>query len=333
MSGAGHKELGDFHLETVARTNMMMAYGVGRRKQMEEVSGLLPYWQRNAVNDSRTRPAHRAMDGLVFPADNEFWDTHYPPDDFRCRCSVSALLDYPADYNHRKPNPDTTIAYDENGQPAKVEYLTQVVDLKAIKFVGVPKSANLGKALVEAASAAKDVRLLNHQNIPQVVVDQVREIRRGALETVVGWDKKGNLIGQFVGDAESVSYPYRIEPLLEDGFDLHNHPPENGVYFESPSPADFEEMVRLKKKVSYVITRNFLYQVRVPKNGWLANAIDDFYESYERNRAKIAVELNHQVRNGTLEISAVEDIERHLIWKEVAKELKFKYKRFKVSEL
>ena len=68
LDGAGHKELGDFHLETVVRSNLMSAYGLGRRKQMEEVSDLLPYWQRNAVNDDRTRPAHRALDGVVFPA-------------------------------------------------------------------------------------------------------------------------------------------------------------------------------------------------------------------------------------------------------------------------
>ena len=32
LAGAGHKELGAFHLETVFRTNMQMAYGVGRRR-------------------------------------------------------------------------------------------------------------------------------------------------------------------------------------------------------------------------------------------------------------------------------------------------------------
>ena len=31
LSGAGHQQLGAFHLETVFRTNNQMAYGVGRR--------------------------------------------------------------------------------------------------------------------------------------------------------------------------------------------------------------------------------------------------------------------------------------------------------------
>ena len=40
----------------------------------------------DAVNDSRTRPSHRALDGIVRPVDDSFWDTHSPPLDWGCRC-------------------------------------------------------------------------------------------------------------------------------------------------------------------------------------------------------------------------------------------------------
>lgn len=77
---------------------------------------------------------------------------------FSCRCSVIASLDYPNNYNHAKPNKDSTIAFDDDGLPAKAEYLTQVLDLSATKFVGVPKSANLESALKENAKRAKENR-------------------------------------------------------------------------------------------------------------------------------------------------------------------------------
>lgn len=158
LSGAGHKMLGDFHLENVFRTNMQMAYGVGRRQAMEDAAEDLPFWEYVAVSDDRTRPTHRALDGIVFPANHPFWDEHYPPWGFACRCSVIASFDYPPNYNHRKPNRDTTIAYDADGLPAKAEYLTQVVDLKATKFVGVPRQANLETTLKEGAKRAKESR-------------------------------------------------------------------------------------------------------------------------------------------------------------------------------
>ena len=78
-------------LQIIFRTNVQTAYMAGRYAQMQRVKESRPYWQYNAVNDSRTRPAHRAMDGKIFPADHEFWDTWMPPNGYRCRCGVVTL--------------------------------------------------------------------------------------------------------------------------------------------------------------------------------------------------------------------------------------------------
>lgn len=78
-------------LDIIFRTNIQTAYSVGRWKQMQAVKALRPYWQYSAVNDSRTRPVHRALDKKVFPADHPFWKTFYPPNGHRCRCSVKSL--------------------------------------------------------------------------------------------------------------------------------------------------------------------------------------------------------------------------------------------------
>ncbi|MCC7202041.1 MAG: minor capsid protein [Nitrospirae bacterium] len=74
-------------------TNMSTAYMAGRHKQMTDPDVLKarPYWMYDAVNDSRTRPEHRAWDNLVLPADDPWWNTHYPPNGWGCRCSVRAL--------------------------------------------------------------------------------------------------------------------------------------------------------------------------------------------------------------------------------------------------
>ncbi len=80
-----------FRLDNIFRTNLQTAYHVGRYAQMQRVKESRPYWQYDAVNDRRTRPTHRAMDGKVYPADHPFWDTWYPPNGFRCRCGVRTL--------------------------------------------------------------------------------------------------------------------------------------------------------------------------------------------------------------------------------------------------
>ncbi len=81
----------DVRLETIFRTNLQSAYQAGRYAQMQRVAQDRPYWRYTAVNDSRTRPTHRGMHGLVYPVDHPFWDTYYPPNGYRCRCSVQSL--------------------------------------------------------------------------------------------------------------------------------------------------------------------------------------------------------------------------------------------------
>ncbi len=80
-----------FRLDNIFRTNIQTAYQVGRYKQMMDVVEDRPYWQYSAVNDSRTRENHAALHGRVVKAKDPFWDTFYPPNGFRCRCSVKTL--------------------------------------------------------------------------------------------------------------------------------------------------------------------------------------------------------------------------------------------------
>ena len=80
-----------WRVDNIFRTNIQTAYNVGRYKQMQAVAKARPFWQYSAVNDSRTRPTHRALHGRVYRHDSPFWDTFYPPNGFRCRCKVKTL--------------------------------------------------------------------------------------------------------------------------------------------------------------------------------------------------------------------------------------------------
>ena len=94
-----------WRLENIYRTNMQTAYQAGRYREMMENVKNRPYWQYVAVMDSRTRPAHAALNGKVFRFDDVFWKTHYPPSGYMCRCRVRALSG--ADINERRLEVDT----------------------------------------------------------------------------------------------------------------------------------------------------------------------------------------------------------------------------------
>ena len=80
-------------IDLVFRQNVQTAYQVGRYVQMttEAAVETRPYWMYDAVDDDRTRPQHKMMDGVVRRYDDEFWDQWYPPNGFNCRCGVISL--------------------------------------------------------------------------------------------------------------------------------------------------------------------------------------------------------------------------------------------------
>ena len=81
------------YLETVFRTNVQSAYGAGRWTQMNEpdVIAARPYRQWVATMDSRTRPGHAVLDGVVWRHDDPSFANVAAPGGFNCRCAVITL--------------------------------------------------------------------------------------------------------------------------------------------------------------------------------------------------------------------------------------------------
>ncbi|WP_036644861.1 phage head morphogenesis protein [Paenibacillus sp. oral taxon 786] len=114
----GYTGLTNFQADNIFRTNVQTAYQVGHYKQMTspEVMKLRPYWMYDAVNDQRTRPSHLAMDGRVFRADDPIWNTWYPPNGFRCRCSVVTLSERQVRERGLKVETEPPVAAEVNGR-------------------------------------------------------------------------------------------------------------------------------------------------------------------------------------------------------------------------
>lgn len=70
--------------------NMRSAHMAGRWQQLQQNKGRRPYLQYRTAGDARVRPQHRLWNGLIFPIDDAFWQTHYPPNGWNCRCTVRA---------------------------------------------------------------------------------------------------------------------------------------------------------------------------------------------------------------------------------------------------
>ena len=75
----------------IYETNLSTAYSAGRYAQLTEPDTLtaFPYWTYIHSGSRHPRLQHKAWDGLTLRADDPFWNSHYPPNGWRCGCRVA----------------------------------------------------------------------------------------------------------------------------------------------------------------------------------------------------------------------------------------------------
>ena len=90
---SGTLDLPNYRLDNIFRTNIQSNYNRGRWERFVETKATRPYLMYDAINDSRVRPTHLAMDNIIRPIDDPFWHTHAPLNGYRCRCRLISLSD------------------------------------------------------------------------------------------------------------------------------------------------------------------------------------------------------------------------------------------------
>lgn len=83
--------VGPRRLRTIYSTNMRVSRAAGQWARIQAAKAAAPYLRYVAVMDRRTRPLHRAWHGTILPVDHEWWQTHFPPNGWNCRCTVMQL--------------------------------------------------------------------------------------------------------------------------------------------------------------------------------------------------------------------------------------------------
>ena len=87
------KEYKAWRAKVIYQTNMRTSHAAGRYKQMTdpEVLKRRPYWRYRHNTVENPRIQHQRWDGLVLPADSQFWKVNFPPNGYGCQCNVEAI--------------------------------------------------------------------------------------------------------------------------------------------------------------------------------------------------------------------------------------------------
>lgn len=73
------------------QASLRSAYSAGRFKRAERTG--MPLMVYRSMRDSRVRDSHKAINGVALPRDDAWWDIHYPPNGWRCRCKAYAITE------------------------------------------------------------------------------------------------------------------------------------------------------------------------------------------------------------------------------------------------
>jgi hypothetical protein len=111
-TGEGTNAGRDWRTRVIYRTNLSASYAAGRWQQLNDPDLLKsrPYW-KYIHNDTvqHPRPLHQSWSGMVLRHDDPFWQTHFPPNGWGCRCRVTAVR--AGEYQGHPPPDDGTYLY------------------------------------------------------------------------------------------------------------------------------------------------------------------------------------------------------------------------------
>ena len=93
--GWSYKGSRGWRSEVIYSTNIRSAYQAGRFQQMTDpdVLAYRPNWLYQHGDSIRPRPLHQSWSGTVLPASDPWWESHFTPNGWGCKCRVVAMSD------------------------------------------------------------------------------------------------------------------------------------------------------------------------------------------------------------------------------------------------
>jgi hypothetical protein len=75
-------------LQIIFRQNLRSAQAAGQWERIERTKDFMPYLKYELGPSRKHRDQHVQWSGLILPVDDSFWETHFPPNGWGCKCRV-----------------------------------------------------------------------------------------------------------------------------------------------------------------------------------------------------------------------------------------------------
>ena len=150
----------DARLQLIYDVNLRQSYAAGRWARAERTRASKPFLMYRTMRDERVRASHAQWDGVVLPIDHPFWNTHYAPNGWRCRCRTFAVserdvLRYQADgVKIKRQAPPVQFTEFTNRRSGEVSRVPQGIDPGFAYNPGKARQQRLAELLRQRGDAA-----------------------------------------------------------------------------------------------------------------------------------------------------------------------------------
>jgi hypothetical protein len=81
-------ELSQYDPRIAFQATLRSTYSAGRYQRGMESIDEQPYFIYRTMNDGRVRSSHKILNGVCLPKTHKFFDDHFTPNGWRCRCKI-----------------------------------------------------------------------------------------------------------------------------------------------------------------------------------------------------------------------------------------------------
>ncbi len=119
-------------LDTEKQLAQRTARATKNWEDIQDIKDVKPLLKYQTAGDERVRADHAALDGIVKPVDDPFWDSYFPPISYNCRCITISVSDEKITKVNKKKLPKRDALHTKS--PAKDKFA-----LKKHPYYRVPK--------------------------------------------------------------------------------------------------------------------------------------------------------------------------------------------------
>ena len=312
-TGEGTKGGEAWRTRVIYETNLLTSYSAGRLAQLK--AGGYKYWMyRHSDSVRHPRPHHQALNGVVRPADDAFWQTHYPPNGWGCRCRAVGV-DGPASARRLggdmdKPLPDGWDAIDpKTGEPVGIDkgwgYMPGGTAADSVRGLAGKIDALPAPLAAETRAAAEDVSLpADLREMNRQVLEKARQDDPG-IEYAGLIDGSGKPLWIKRGQKSAVSFTLGEVAQMRGGVLTHNHPSSRSLSLADLRLAKHAGL----KRVYAVGADGSVYVARVPA-GVTEAAISRASAKAERQIRDWVME---RIRSGAISVPDAERYHHHAV--------------------